>query len=148
MNANDARLVRLFTAETGSNVPDDTPNASLSTPQTTFDLVLEGEAGNNIGGTGAPYTLTITCFDWSTGNLADPAMSPTVPAQTFDGNGAATLWKKSGTNFLTQQVFRIPAGAGALPAGVKGHLFIYTVALVTQDFNIVSTTQSNLFLVV
>ena len=147
MNANDARLSRLFTAETGSKVPDDTPNASLGAPQTTFDLVLEGEAGNNVGGTGAPYTLTITCFDWSTGNLADPAMNPTIPAQTFDGNGAAVLWKKSGTNFLTQQVFRIPA-AGALPAGVKGHLFTYTVSLVTQDFNIVSTAQSNLFLIV
>jgi hypothetical protein len=148
MNANDARLVRLFTAETGSKVPDDTPNASLGAPQTTFDLVLEGEAGNNIGGTGAPYTLTITCFDWSTGNLADASMNPTIPAQTFDGSATTpVLWKRSGTNFLTQQVFRIPA-AGALPGTVKGHLFTYTVSLVTQDFNIVSTLQSNLFVVV
>jgi hypothetical protein len=147
MNANDARLSRLFTAETGSKVPDDTPNASLGAPQTTFDLVLEGEAGNNVGGTGAPYTLTIACFDWSTGNLADAAMNPAIPAQTFDGNAGAVLWKRSGTNFVTQQVFRIPT-AGNLPATVKGHLFIYTVSLVTQDFNIVSTAQSNLFLIV
>ena len=147
MNANDARLVRLFTAETSSKVPDDTPNASLGAPQASFDLVLEGEAGNNVGGTGAPYTLTITCFDFSTGNLAVAEMSPTIPAQTFDGNGAAALWRKSGTNFLTQQVFRIP-NAGNLPATVKGHLFIYTASLVTQDFNIVSTAQSNIFLVV
>ena len=125
----------------------DTPNASLGAPQATFDLVLEGEAGNNVGGTGAPYTLTITCFDWTTGNLADPAMNPTIPAQTFDGNAAAVLWTKSRTNLLTQQGFRIPA-AGNLPGAVKGHLFVYTVSLVTQDFNIVSTAQSNLFLIV
>jgi hypothetical protein len=99
------------------------------------------------GGTGAPYTLTITCFDWTTGNLADPAMNPTIPAQTFDGNAAAVLWTKSGTNFLTQQVFRIPA-TGNLPGAVKGHLFVYTVSLVIQNFNIVSTAQSNLFLIV
>ena len=144
MNANDARLVRLYTAETGSKIADDNPNTSLGAPQDTFDLVLEEEAGNNIAGTGAPYTLTITCFDWSTGTLADADMKATITAQTFDGDG--TLWQRSGTNFVTQQVFRIPA-AGVLPGTVRGHLFTYTVSLVTADFNIVSTAQSNLFFV-
>ena len=146
MNTNDARLVRLFTAETASKVPDETPNAKLGAPQTTFDLVLEGEAGAAIGGNGAPYTLTIVCFDWTTGNLADAALNPTIPTQTFDGPG--TLWTASGSGFLTQQVFRIPPGAASLPAAVKGHIFVYTVALVTRDFNIVSTCQSNLFIIV
>lgn len=139
--------MRLFTAETASSVEDNSPNTQLGTPLKTFDLVLEAEAGANIGGTGAPYTLTITCFDWTTGNLANAALNPTVPAQTFDGNAAKVLWKKSGTGFLSQQRFRIP-NAGDLPAGLGNHIFVYTAALVTQDFNIISTLQSDLFILV
>jgi hypothetical protein len=153
MNANDARLVRLFTTETAvppapaSLVEDNSPNTSLGAALATFDLVIEGEAGANIGGTGAPYTLAITCFDWTTGNLANAALAPTIPPQTFDGNAAKVLWKKSGSNFLTQQRFLIP-NAGNLPAGLGNHIFVYTAVLVTQDFNIVSVVQSNLFLLV
>jgi hypothetical protein len=148
MNSNDASLVRLFTAETGSAVGDDSPNTQLGNPLKTFDLVLEAEAGGGVGGTGAPYTLTITCFDWTTGNLANAALNANIPVQTFDGNAAKVLWKRSGTGgFLSEQRFRIP-DAGDLPAGLGNHIFSYTAALVTQDFNIVSTIQSNLFILV
>jgi len=146
MNSNDARLARLFTVETGAIVEDNNPNTRLTTPATTFDLLLEGEAGSNIGGNGAQYTLSIVCFDWTTGNLANAALQPTVPAQTFDAPGGP-LWTASGSNFITQQRFRIPA-AGNLPGGLANHVFVYTAAMVTRDFNIVSIIQSNLFIIV
>jgi hypothetical protein len=145
MNSNDARLARLFTVETGGLVEDNSPNTRLTTPLTTFDLFLEGEAGNNIGGNGAQYTLTIVCFDWTTGNLANAALQPTIPPQTFDAPGP--LWTPSGTDFITQQRFRIPA-SGNLPTGLGNHIFTYTAALVSRDFNLVSLIQSNLFILV
>src|SRR5690348_8831960 len=56
VNANDATLTSLATAQTGSRVADTTPNAPANPG---FDLVLEAVAGSALGSSGAPYTLTI-----------------------------------------------------------------------------------------
>src|SRR5260370_40145146 len=60
LNANDANLTELTTAQSGSTVEDNAPNAPA---QPGFDLVVEAVAGNAIGNGGAPYTLTVTPMD-------------------------------------------------------------------------------------
>src|SRR5438552_2468685 len=60
MNANDAKLTEITTAQSGSSVEDSAPNAPA---QPGFDVVVEAVAGNAIGNSGAPYTLTITAMD-------------------------------------------------------------------------------------
>lgn len=150
MNANDARLVRLFTAETGSAVEDSTPNVQAGTPGQTFDLILQAEAGRQVGGTGAPYRLLVTALDVTAGNAAPAAVNPTIPANLLSFNNppwVPTPSAANANNFVFNQRFRIP-NAGNLPAGLANHVFQYTAVLVTQDFNIVSVIQSNLFLLV
>jgi hypothetical protein len=73
MNANDAALTELATAQTGSKVADNTPNAPASC---SFDLVMEAVAGSALGSSGAPYTLTISAIDLT-------AVSQPWPPQTL-----------------------------------------------------------------
>ena len=63
MNANDATLTVLTTAQTGSTVADTAPNAPANPG---FDLVVEAAAGSALGSSGAPYTLTISAIDLTT----------------------------------------------------------------------------------
>jgi hypothetical protein len=51
VNANDATLTGLATAQTGSRVADNAPNAPASGG---FDLVMEAVAGSALGSSGAP----------------------------------------------------------------------------------------------
>ena len=44
MNANDARIVRVFTAQFDGTVEDNTPNANAAVPDQ-FDLILQAEVG-------------------------------------------------------------------------------------------------------
>jgi len=146
MHASDARIARLYTTETGGNVQDSTPNApatGLQPPATTFDLVLEGEAGVNLGASGVNYTLSIVAYDVTTGDNApalDPT-SPTLPNQEFNAGKPNPLWKASGTDFITEQRFAIN-----VPAAVKKHTISYTASLVSDDGQIVSFLQSEPFI--
>lgn len=74
MNANDAQLTELTTAQSGSTVEDNAPNAP---GQPAFDVVVEAVAGSAVGGSGAPYTLTVTAMDL-TNVAAAPALKPTI----------------------------------------------------------------------
>ena len=60
VNANDATLTELATAQSGSMVPDNAPNAPAGA---NFNLVLKAVAGSALGSSGAPYTLTISAID-------------------------------------------------------------------------------------
>ena len=60
MNANDATLTSLATAQTGSTVAGTAPNAPANPG---FDLVLHAAAGSALGSCGAPYTLTFSAID-------------------------------------------------------------------------------------
>ena len=83
MNANDATLTQLATAQSGSTVADDAPNAPASGG---FDLILEAVAGSALGSSGAPYTLTVSAIDLTTVTQPWP---PQILHQAFD---AASLW--------------------------------------------------------
>ncbi len=60
MNANDAILTKVATAQSGSLVEDQAPNFPAST---SFDLVVEAVSGGVIGNSGEPYTLRISAVD-------------------------------------------------------------------------------------
>lgn len=143
MNANDAQLTELTTAQNGSTVEDNAPNAPA---QPGFDLVIEAVAGNAVGNSGAPYTLTVSAMDLT---LVAPA-SDLVPfianPQHFD---APTGWKPSGPDFEYSQPFSItiPVLAGG-QRKYAGHTLQYVASLVNANGQIVSIIESDPFVLV
>jgi len=100
VNANDAALTELATAQSGSMVADNVPNAPASG---NFDLVLEAAAGSALGSSGAPYTLTISAIDLTAVSQPWP---PHTLRQAFH---AADGWQLSGTgpDYQCTQTFPI-----------------------------------------
>jgi hypothetical protein len=78
VNANDATLTELATAQSGSMVKDDAPNAPAGGG---FDLIIGAVAGSALGSSGAPYTLTISAIDLTTVSQPWP---PQILHQAFD----------------------------------------------------------------
>jgi hypothetical protein len=143
MNANDARIAKLTVAKSGGDLQEVAPNApdtGTGTPAPAFDLVLEMEAGANVGGN---YTLTCTCYDHTAG-AANPAMDPGPPLNGA-GQFAVAPWASGGAtnDFTFDQTVSIN-----VPGGVSGHVFSYTIALVSANFQQVDTAQSPLFTLV
>jgi hypothetical protein len=143
-SANDAELTELYTSETDEVVEDNEPNTGevADPPATTFDLHLQAVAGDNIGSSGANYTLLIQCIDETLAEPADPSMSPGTLPQQFD-NAVGNDWVKAGTNFVKEQKFTIP-----VPSGVRGHVFRYVASLVSDNNDQVSYIKSNRFILV
>ena len=141
MNANDATLIELATAQSGSMVADNAPNAPASG---SFDLVLEAVAGSALGSSGAPYTLTISAIDLTAVGQPWPAR---ILRQAFDtGSG----WKLSGTgpDYECTQTFPI-AVPGDGPGGpLAGHTLQFVASLVSQGAQIASIIQSGPFVLV
>lgn len=110
MNANDAMLTELTTAQNGSTVEDNAPNAPASA---SFDLIVEAVAGSAVGNAGAPYTLTISAIDLTAVTQAWPAQ---ILHQAF---AAADGWKLSGAgpDYECSQTYKynVPGPARAVP---------------------------------
>ncbi len=154
MNAADARIAAIFTAQPGATVKDITPNAGPPKVNT-FDLIVQLEAGNVLGQGGSKYTLTFTAINDNTG-LPEAGLAPVGSPfkEEFDGVAAlpppGTKWKVNGTDFVR-------TGGGepdgilryeiAIPAGLTGQ-FHYNLQLVTQGFQVVDLAQSEPFLLV
>jgi hypothetical protein len=83
MNADDARIARVYTTQPGGITEDTSPNAGP--PRTpTFDLILQLEAGSRVGNTGGAYDLFITAINDDTG-AAVAGLAPPIPLpQRFD----------------------------------------------------------------
>jgi hypothetical protein len=141
VNANDATLIELATAQSGSMVADNAPNAPASG---SFDLVLAAVAGSALGSSGAPYTLTISAIDLTAVGQAWPAR---ILRQAFDiGSG----WKLSGTgpDYECTQTFPI-AVPGEGPGGpLAGHTLQFVASLVSQGAQIASIIHSHPFVIV
>src|SRR5262245_53646694 len=105
MNNSQAGLTRVYTAVTGSVVEEDAPNQpDVGEPSDAdFELFVEAAAGNGIGSSSMPYTLTITGV---TKQAVVPALS-SVTNQAFD---AAHGWSSSGDDFVKTQrlTFQLP----------------------------------------
>jgi hypothetical protein len=141
MNANDATLTELTTAQTGSMVEDNAPNAPANG---SFDLVVEAVAGSALGNSGAPYTLTISAIDLTAVNQAWPTQ---ILHQAFD---AASGWKLSGAgpDYEYTQTFPVSVPGGGPGGPLAGHTLQYSASLVSQGAQIVSIIQSGPFVLV
>lgn len=147
MNANDARIVRLFTTQVDGTVEDNTPNANSVAPDQ-FDLILQTEVGGVLGNSGANYTLTFTAVNDDT-VARQVALNP--PGNPFKEEwNLGCGWIRNGNDF-------VKTGAGeaagimryriAIPPGLTG-AFHYNVRLVSENYQIISFAQSNPFLLV
>lgn len=143
MNPFDAKLTLVSTVETGAatNVSDPTPNATGigAGVAATFDVVIEGVAGNNIGASIAPYTLTVIAYSITNGANA-PTLNPALPAQTF-GPSIWTLIAGSNDYQMRQQI-TVPVGAN------HNQLVQYSAALIHTPQGIFSFIESEPFLLV
>ena len=141
MNANGATLTGLATAQTGSMVQDDAPNAPASGG---FDLILGAVAGSALGSSGAPYTLTISAIDLTTVSQPWP---PQILYQAFD---AANGWKLSGTgpDYQCTQTVTIPVPGGGPGGPLAGHTLQCVASLISQSAQIASIIHSNPFILV
>ena len=141
MNANDATLTGLVTAQTGSRVADTTPNAPANPG---FDLVMQAVAGSALGSSGAPYTLTISAIDLTTVSQPGP---PQTLHQAFD---AASGWQLSGTgpDYQCTQTFPITVPGGGPGGPLAGHTLQCVASLVSQGAQIASIIHSDPFVLV
>jgi hypothetical protein len=141
VNANDATLTTLATAQNGSMVADNTPNAPANA---CFDLVVAAAAGSALGSSGAPYTLTISAIDLT-------AVSQPWPTQTLhQAFDAANGWELTGTSPDYQRTQTIPIIVpGGGPGGpLAGHVLQCVASLVSHGAQIVSIIQSHPFVLV
>jgi hypothetical protein len=145
MNDDDARLTRVYTALTGSTVEESTPNQPDvgEPPDPNFDLFLEAAAGEKIGSTSAPYTLTITGV-----NLTKQVVVPelcSVSNEAFNAN-PGNDWIDSGDDKvkIERKTFNLPLKA---PSG-PNDLYRFYVSLVTPNYQIATFAESNVFILV
>ena len=141
MNANEATLISLSTAQAGSMVKDTAPNAPANS---TFDLVLRAVAGSALGSSGAPYTLTISAIDLT-------AVTQGWPTQTLhQAFDAANGWTLSGTgpDYQCAQTFPIAVPGGGPGGPLSGHTLQCVASLVSRGAQIASIIHSAPFVLV
>lgn len=147
MNANDARIVRLFTAQVDGTVEDNTPNAKTRVPDQ-FDLILQAEVGDILGDSGANYTLTFAAIN---DDMVARQVSLNPEGNPFKEEWNADHgWIRSGNDFVKTgpgEADGITRYRIAIPPGLTG-AFHYNVRLVSVNFQVVSFGQSNPFLLV
>jgi hypothetical protein len=150
MNGQDSRIADLYTVQDGGLVADDTPNAGVPDP-TKFDLVLEAEAGDPLGNSGAAYTLNIYAVS-DDGGAVPAGFNPGVLNENWN---AANGWKKVGNDFVKTGAgeadgifrFNISIAAGAIPAGTFRR-FHYNADLISVNFEVTSLFESESFVLV
>ncbi|WP_131745546.1 hypothetical protein [Frankia sp. Cppng1_Ct_nod] len=137
MNGNDAQLTAVFTSRSApsQNVEDNTPNSNpIGVGAPTFEIVVEGVAGSSLAT--STYKLSIVIYDEITGDLATLAISP-APETVF---GKPAAWTVVGPNYYLEEVFTV-----TVDNAVAGHVLFARVALISDNFQVVSTRQSNEF---
>ena len=140
MNANDAMLTALATAQTGSTVADTAPNAPASPG---FDVILGATAGSALGSCGARYTLTISAIDLTAATQAWPARA----CQQAFGPDHGWALSGPGPDYQCQQTFPVivPGGVGG---PLAGHVLQCLACLVSYGAQVVSIIQSHPFVLV
>lgn len=150
MNGQDSRVAAAYTVQDGGIVADDTPNAGVP-DSTKFDLILEAEAGDPLGNSGAAYTLNIYAVS-EDGGAVPAGFSPGLLNERWD---AANGWKKVGNDFVKTGTgepngivrYDITIGTGAIPAGTTRR-FHYNVELISANFEVTSLKSSDPFVLV
>ena len=141
MNANDAALTVVATAQTGSTVADTAPNAPANSG---FDLIIHVVAGSGLGSSGAPYTLTISAIDLTAVTQGWPTLTL---HQSFD---AASGWNPGGTGqgYQCTQTFPVPVPGGGPGGPLAGHTLQCVASLISRGAWIVSIIHSKPFVLV
>jgi hypothetical protein len=141
VNANDATLTELATAQSGSMVADTAPNAPASA---SFDLVLRAVAGSALGSSGAPYTLAINAIDLTSVSQGWPTLTY---HQAFD---AANGWELSGAgpDYQCTQTVAVAVPGGGPGGPLAGHTLQCVASLVSQGAQIASIIHSDPFVLV
>ena len=143
MQDNDARLTRVYTAVTGSSVQEDIPDQpdAGEVADANFDLFIEAAAGNAVGTSGTPYTLTFTGV-----NVTKQLVVAVLTASQSQAFNAGSGWTSSGDDFVKTQniTFPLPLAAPNAPSD----LYRFFVRLVTPNLQIASFAESNLFMLV
>ncbi len=139
---NVVQLSKVYVATKGSTVSNTAPN-SADKALPTFDLIITGEAGDNIVATGQPYVLRYDATDLTDGKKAPPQFSAIVP-QNF---ATANLWKQvpSSEDYTTVQAFPITIPQNP---SLSGHVFQYTASLIASKGDVVTFAQSDPFILV
>jgi hypothetical protein len=141
MNANDAMLTGLAAAQPGSRVAAPAPNAPASA---TFDLIIRASAGNALGSSGAPYTLTISAMDLT-------AVTQGWPTQTLhQAFDAANGWalRGAGPDYQCTQTVAVPVPGGGPGGPLAGHTLQCVASLVSHGALIASIIHSDPFVLV
>jgi len=150
MNANDARIARLYTTQTGGVTEDNSPNAGPPRLNT-FDLILQLEAGNVIGQSGGTYRLTFTAINDDTA-----APEAGIGLGPFNEQFQPPEWKSSGNDFVRTspavtaaipEILGITRFTITIPAGLFGQ-FHYNLRFVNSGSQVVAIAQSNPFILV
>jgi hypothetical protein len=145
MNANDARISRVFTAQTGSVVEDNSPNSGPPKVNQ-YDLVLQLEAGEVIGQSLGNYRVNVTAINDNTA-APEPGLVPAGNPfnEQFDGqdpNDPNTNWQRNGSDYA-----RTIRATINIPANLTGR-FHYNVEFTNAGFQVVDLGQSNAFILV
>jgi hypothetical protein len=147
MNANDARIARIYTARIGCTVPEPAPNASSPLPAR-FDLILQAKAGAALGNSGADYTLGIVAIN---DDLAVP-----VPELAPKGSPFAEEWTEVyGWRCTDREFVKCSVGEQdgicryqiLVPDGLAGQ-FHYEARLISVNFQVISFVRSDPFVLV
>ncbi len=142
MNFNDARISRLYVTKTGGDVQNASPNAPVNgvgNPDPDFGLTLEMEAGAGVAGA---YSLLVTAYDVSLGSNNNAMKPPTGPLNG-PGTFATPPWIVAAGDRTFDQTVTI-----SVPPNVREHVFHYTVALVSDNNQIVDIKESEPFILV
>jgi hypothetical protein len=133
MNPNDARLVRIYTRKQNGVVADETPIGGTNGGTASFEVVVEGEAGDVLGASGAPYQLRISAIDLTDVNNPESAQNDF----TQDANAAfqAPDWPQF------RKVFTV--ALNDVPA-VRNHTLRYMATLNAAN-EVDSAIESELF---
>jgi hypothetical protein len=137
-NVNDAEITAIYVSQTDSpGVQDDAPNAQ--NPGGGFQVTLEMVAGWSLGAEG--YTLRISCADLTAMTVAPATMLPAFPPAT-PTFGETPQWVAIPNLYYTYTATEPASG------GTAGHVYQYTVSLVSGSGQVVVIKQSDLFILV
>jgi hypothetical protein len=151
MNANDAKLLSVYTREVNGNIPSYSLRVSgvAGGESVSFEVVVEAGAGKVLGSSGAPYLLSLVAFDITLGQNANPstAFVKTVTENFNNTTGITSQWPEYRSVF-TVTLTKTQADA------LVGHVLQYTVSLISpppgsgSPANVVSFLRSEPFTLV
>ncbi len=151
MNANDAKLVSVYTREANGGIANFSPRVSGAKEgeSVSFEMVIEAQAGYVLGSSGAPYLLTLVAFDITSGHNAYPssAFNFSVIENYNNNTGLISQWP------TYKSVFTVTLNHAQADALV-GHILQYTVSLISpppgsgSPANAISFLRSEPFILV